>query len=137
MNQPASRTSLPKILYSGIALLILGAVFLLGPLVIGAIYRANTSDALIVRQKAEYFRLDAAESKLTGAARTASEKARCRLSLWFSARGVAIDPGVDCGNENMLWQRWVELIDYWRNDDGSRFYSDFIRLSNPVSKLLG
>ncbi len=59
------------------------------------------------------------ESELTDAARNASERTRYKLYLWFHARGFSIDKGHEAAS---LWQSWSDLIDYWGDDDGLRFY---------------
>jgi hypothetical protein len=58
---------------------------------------------------------------LTGASKTNSQKARHKLFLWFHARGFPIDEGDE---EYSLWRPWVELLDYWRGDDGARYISN-------------
>jgi hypothetical protein len=71
-------------------------------------------------QRTEYSRLENSELLLTGTDKINAEKTRYKLFLWFYARGFPID---ESDEPPPLWQPWIELMDYWRGDDGSRFYS--------------
>ena len=95
-----------------VALLALSIAFFMGPSAIHAAYRAATSAATIQNQRAEYRRLDEAESGLSGAAKAASQNARYNLFLWFHARGLNIDEGDD---NYPLWHPWTEFFAHWRN----------------------
>ena len=70
-------------------------------------------------QRSEYSRLENSELRLTGAAKIDAQKTKYKLYLWFHARGFPIDEGDEPVS---LWQPWIDLINYWRRDDGSRFF---------------
>ena len=118
-NHATPKSIRRKILRYLFALFLVFVAFLFGPWLIHAGYRAATPEAVVQSQRAEYSRLANGESQLTEEARTASEKTRYKLYLWFHARGLTIDEGHE---SPPLWQPWSDLIDYWRDDDGSRFY---------------
>jgi hypothetical protein len=120
-NHATAKSPLRKRLRLVFALLLVFIAFLLGPWLIHAGYRAATPGALVQSQRAEYARLANGESELTDAARKANERTRYKLYLWFYARGFSIDEGHGLAP---LWQSWRDLIDYWRDDDGSRFYPE-------------
>ena len=112
--------SFRKVFLISLPLLVIGySVFVFGPRLIQAHYRSATPDSDMQAQRAEYTRLANSELKLTGEAKISSEKKRYKLSLWLLARGFDID-GTDA--EPSIWQPWTDLINYWEDDDGSRFY---------------
>jgi hypothetical protein len=119
-EQLQMKSASKKVLLIGCGLFLGLILFLFGPSAIHAGYRAATPDAVVQDRRTEYQRLANGELRLTGAAKRASETTRGKLYLWFHARGFSIDEGDE---ETSLWQPWRDLIDYWRGDDGSRFYS--------------
>jgi hypothetical protein len=119
MSHAATKPRRSKLFLAFGGLFFLVAVFIFAPLAIHAVYRLSTPDSVIQSRRFEYSRLADTELKLTGAAKTSSAKTRYSLYLWFHARGLPIDEGHDA---DVLWQRWSDLINYWRDGDGSRFY---------------
>ena len=109
-----------KILFSLATLVLLFGIFIFGPPLIHAAYRATTPGAVIESQRVEYSRLANSELQLSGTAKAASQKRRYKLYMWFHARGFSIDEGDD--EYPMVLRCWSDLIAYWRGDDGSRFY---------------
>ena len=118
MTHALKRTRSKLLLGFG-ALLVFSAIFVFAPLLIHAVYRSVTPDALIQGRRAEYARMASEELVLAGTAKQSSEKARYQLYLWFHARGLSIDEGHAGG---VFWQRWCDLINYWRDDDGKHFF---------------
>jgi hypothetical protein len=117
-----------KRLLAGILVLVLLALFFRGPSIIQTLYRHATPDSDMQAKRREYSRLDNAEIHLSGAAKVESQRARYKLYLWFYARGFPIDDG---DGEVPFSQPWRNLIDYWDNDDGSRYFGPN---SEPKSK---
>ena len=102
-------------------------IFLFGPLVIRHIYASATTKSIMDEQRKEYSRLEQEEDDLTGLKKIKMQKDRYKLYLWFNARGFPIDEGDGCDNKIHLWEPWQNLIDYWRDDDGSRFFTNQIQ----------
>ena len=95
-----------------VTVLALAIVFFIGPSIIHAAYHATTSAATIQSQRAEYHRLDEAESGLSDTDKAINQNARHTLFLWFHARGLNIDEGDE---DYPFWHPWAELLSYWRS----------------------
>jgi hypothetical protein len=94
--------------------------FVLGPELIHLIYRVFTPDSVMLEKRSQYSWMAETESTLSGAKKIQIQKDRYKLFLWFHARGFPIDEG----DESLpFWQPWKDLIDHWRGDDGSRFFT--------------
>jgi hypothetical protein len=103
------------------------AIFIFGPIVIHKIYAYTTPESVMIAQRKEYSRLEKAEDTLTGADKVKIQKDRYKLYLWFNARGFPIDEGDGCDNRVHFGEPWRNLLDYWRDDDGSRFFTNQIQ----------